>query len=100
MECDFYNCDDLANIIEEPVNELKGHDSMPIIENFDKSILAKYFQVDNRSRRMRMISKIREEYDFKVFKRHFGALVKNKYILINGDKSFITDLGVSYYTTL
>ena len=100
MKCDFYNCDDQANIIEEPVNEFQEHDTISIIENFDKSILAKYFQVVYRSRNMRMISNIREEYDFKVFKKHFGALVKNKYIIINGDKSFITDLGVSYYTTL
>ena len=100
LKCDFYNCGDQANIIEEPVNEFQEHDTISTIENVDKSILAKYFQVDNRSRRMRMISKIREEYDFKVFKKHFSALVKNKYILINGDKSFITDSGVSYYTTL
>ncbi|WP_455253489.1 hypothetical protein [Prevotella melaninogenica] len=99
-ECEFYNCEDKQNKIVEVIDEAKEVDCIPTIDNFDKSILAKYFQVDNRSRRMRMISKIREEYDFKVFKKHFSALVKNKYIFINGDKSFITDLGVSYYITL
>lgn len=101
FECEFYNCEDKLNNIVEVVDESKDIDSSILtIDNFDKSILAKYFQVDNRSRRMRMISKIREEYESKVFKKHFNTLVKNKYIFINGDKSFITDLGVSYYITL
>ena len=57
-----------------------------------------YLKVDGKTRRMRMISKLREAFstDEKTFKKHFNMSIKSGYIICNGDKSFITDKGLEY----
>ncbi len=60
-------------------------------------MLSLYTLIGFSGRKMQLISRIREEYDDKkLFKKIFGQLVKEKYILTNGDKSHISDLGWEY----
>ncbi|MDD6076560.1 MAG: NACHT domain-containing protein [Bacteroidales bacterium] len=60
-------------------------------------MLSLYTLIGFSGRKMQLISRIREEYeDKKLFKKVFGQLVKEKYILTNGDKSHISDSGWEY----
>lgn len=60
-------------------------------------MLSLYTLIGFSGRKMQLISRIREEYDDKkLFKKIFGQLVKEKYILTNGDKSHISDSGWEY----
>ena len=60
-------------------------------------MLSLYTLIGFSGRKMQLISRIREEYDDKkLFKKVFGQLVKEKYILTNGDKSHISDSGWEY----
>ena len=62
------------------------------------SLLAHYFQVDGKTRKMQMISKLKLDYnDNKSFKRIFSRLENKKFIMVNGDKTFITNVGIQYY---
>ena len=62
--------------------------------------MRKYLKVDNRTRRMKMISKIREDFfdNSKDFHKCFERLVSSKLLCCNGDKSFLTDEGFAYIT--
>ncbi|MBO4653963.1 MAG: hypothetical protein J5644_00250 [Bacteroidales bacterium] len=62
------------------------------------SILKKYFMVGNHRRRMKLISAIRKDYvdNERQFKRCLDALASNKLLIVNGDKSFITDDGIQW----
>ena len=63
-------------------------------------MLSFYRLVGNSGRKMQLISKIREEYeDKKLFKKLFSQLVKDGYILTNGDKSHISNSGLEYLIT-
>lgn len=98
---DFFNCvadgsemrssvDD-SDVVEE-LEESKDESSLGI------SLLAHYFQVDGKTRKMQMLSKLKMDYnDNKSFKRIFSKLENKKYIVVNGDKTFITSSGVQYY---
>ena len=60
-------------------------------------MLSLYTLVGFSGRKMQLISKIRDEYeDKKLFKKIFSQLVKDRYILTNGDKSHISDSGWEY----
>ena len=62
------------------------------------SLLAHYFQVDGKTRKMQMISKLKLDFnDNKSFKRVFSKLENKEYILVNGDKTFITNAGIQFY---
>ena len=62
------------------------------------NMLSYYFQVDGRTRKMKMISMLKLEYNNnKTFKKVYSKLLTNGYIFANGDKSHITDSGVSFY---
>lgn len=95
--CNFYNCDSNNNFIDyELTTEKTEHES--IKNDLTKQILEMYLKVDGKTRRMRMISKLREAFstDEKTFKKHFNMSIKSGYIICNGDKSFITDKGLEY----
>lgn len=102
MDCEFYNCDswikgyphdDATEDICLPDNEKE--------ESLEVKILRKYLKVDNRNRRMKMISKVREEFldNPKEFHKCFERLVSKKLLCCNGDKSFLTDEGFTYITS-
>lgn len=100
MDCEFYNCNswlddyqknyasDLETCIEE--NE----------DGLEIQILRKYLKVDNRTRRMKMISKVREDFNDcqKEFHKCFEHLISSGMLFCNGDKSFLTDEGFGYIT--
>jgi hypothetical protein len=102
IHCDFYNCNsndftfiDENTIINIPIElELSEQAEDALI----KEILSMYLKVDGKTRRMRMISKLRETFKIeeKSFKKNFNVLTKKGYIICNGDKSFITDEGIEY----
>lgn len=68
--------------------------------NLEIKMLGKYFKVDGKTPKMRYVSSIRQEYEeheldaaFAVFER----LRKDGMILINGNNSFISKKGISFY---
>lgn len=97
QDCGFYGCSDPENNFIEYFD-----DSSELIEKEETTdivieIMKLYFQVDERTPRMRMISKIKENYDTKTFKKVFSYLEKKGYVKTNGDKSFISTEGIDYY---
>ena len=99
QSCYGYGCldnDDILRIddVEEQIVPDKLSD-----EEVKISILEKYFMVDKLRRRMKLISAIRKNYvkNEKQFKRCLDSLVSDKLLIVNGDKSFITDEGERYY---
>lgn len=66
------------------------------------SILQKYFLVGSQRRRMKLVSIVRKDYttNEKQFKRCLDSLESNKYLIINGDKSFITDEGIQWLQSI
>ena len=64
-------------------------------------ILGYFFKVDKKTRKMSLISRLRQEVniDDKSLRKSLNYLQANKMIIINGDKSFITDDGVSFYSS-
>lgn len=98
-DCGFYNChsnDD--NFIDEDENVVEYVKQEITEDEFTEQLLGMYLKVDGRTRRMRMISKLRETFgvEEKIFKKHFNALTKKGFVICNGDKSFITDEGVEF----
>lgn len=101
MNCEFYNC---SSWIEGYPSENESLCFENITsdkkESLEIQILRKYLKVDNRTRRMKMISKIREDFfdNSKDFHKCFERLVSSKLLCCNGDKSFLTDEGFAYIT--
>mgnify|MGYP002852998311 FL=1 len=102
---DFFSCiidgHDLSNEVEfsEKIEEVDNHNDNE--EAYLIKMLSHYFQVDDRTRKMKMISKLKLDFDDnKSFKRIFSKLVSNGYIYTNGDKTHITDAGVDFYNKL
>ncbi len=63
-------------------------------------ILGKYFKVDGRSPKMKYISVLRKEFgerDLDVIFATFELLKKKGMILIDGNNSYISKLGIAYY---
>lgn len=97
LNCGFYGCTDLDNsnfidIAEDNNNIIEDSDETTLID-----LLKLYFQVDERTQRMRMISRIKDSFDPISFKKIFAFAESNGYIVTNGDKSFITKKGRTYY---
>lgn len=91
--CEFYNCQGL-NIQDSEICK----ETEDFIQDDTIKILSMYMQVDGRTRRMRLISKLVEAFNGdKKFKKVYNSLVADGYIFTNGDKSFITNEGVTYY---
>ena len=61
-------------------------------------ILSKYFMVDKKTRKMCLISRLRQEVglDDKSLRKGINYLKTNGMIVVNGDKSFITDEGIRF----
>ena len=55
--------------------------------------------VDKKTRKMCLISRLRQEVDLddKSLRKGINYLKTNGMIVVNGDKSFITDEGVHYF---
>lgn len=102
--CEFYNCSERSEnpfIDPAPVEatEVNTYDA----DYWRHEILSTFTKVGGRNRRMRMISKLREEFcskDAKFnFKKTFASLTADGYIYCNGDKAFITDEGMRLLNT-
>ena len=99
---DFFSCTRDGREIKIEVDE---SESLVVeLQNTDTELkewinmLSFYFQVDGRTRKMKMISMLKREYNNnKTFKKVYSKLLSYGYIFANGDKSHITDSGVSFY---
>lgn len=94
---DFIQCTQNGKSIPIYTHNIESEkDLKPAIDEKTK-MLSLYTLVGFSGRKMQLISKIREEYDDKkLFKKIFSQLVKDGYILTNGDKSHISDSGWEY----
>lgn len=97
--CEFYNCIERcdAPFVDAAPVELQEENNYGA-DHWRHEILATFTKVDGRTRRMRMISKLREEFGNRDaslnFKKLFASLTADGYIFCNGDKAFITDEGM------
>ena len=100
MTCEFYNCDSWVKGSLVAENEQQPVCYKVKEEDLEIQILHKYLKVDNRTRRMKMISKVREDFNDcpKEFHKCFDRLISSGMLLCNGDKSFLTDEGFGYIT--
>ena len=97
LKCGFYGCCDLDNssfidTLDQTSIEVEQNDEKTLID-----LLKLYFQVDERTQRMRMISRIKDSFEPMSFKKIFALAESNGFIMTNGDKSFITKKGRTYY---
>lgn len=94
---DFIQCTQNGRIIPMYTQNIESEEELiPEIDERTK-MLSLYTLVGFSGRKMQLISRIREEYkDKKLFKKIFSQLVKDGYILTNGDKSHISDSGWEY----
>lgn len=69
-----------------------------------RDILLSFVKVNGHTRRMRMISKLRDDFanqDTKFsFKKTFNSLANDGYIYCNGDKAFLTNDGLKQLNQL
>ena len=94
---DFIQCSLNSEIIPMYTQQVESEDDLEQDIDEKAKMLSLYTLVGFSGRKMQLISKIREEYeDKKSFKKIFSQLVKDRYILTNGDKSHISDLGWEY----
>ncbi|WP_373763833.1 NACHT domain-containing protein [Porphyromonas loveana] len=98
----FWNCIEIPNsflsISENEENEENEGQEISDI-GLQLQVLENFFQVDKRTRRMRLISRLRKEMGLeeKNLKKVLGFLEHKRMILFNGDKSFISDEGARFY---
>ena len=105
LSCEFYNCSErpenhFIDIIPvETIDDVSTYDA----DYWRYKILSTFTKVGGRNRRMRMISKLREEFGSKSgnlnFKKTFASLMADGFIFCNGDKAFITDEGMHLLNT-
>lgn len=96
----FFGCDDyhsgfIAGFKIAQVT-VKAEDQVPL----EIQILSKYFKVDGRSTKMKYVSYIRSEFPedrVDEMSSVFESLRKQKYILVKGNNSFITQAGINHY---
>lgn len=104
-DCEFYHCSEEDNRMDFSVCAIHNEEMPDLSQRLDydlrKAILESYFKVDGRTPRMKMVSKLRDEFTStsKEFQKVFTDLVKNKYIIYSGDKSFISSEGIQLYNT-
>lgn len=97
LSCGFYGCkveglDAFIDTRNENIDIEEKDEKNYLIE-----LLRLYFKVGERSQRMRMISCIKENFESSIFKKIFAIAESEGYIICNGDKSFITQAGRSYF---
>lgn len=99
--CYNYGCVDTNEILRIDENNQEEIQETLTDDEVKVSILQKYFMVGSQRRRMKLISIVRKDYQNceKQFKRCLDSLESNNYLIINGDKSFITDEGVQWVQT-
>lgn len=103
LSCGFYGCTgpNITDFIDKPNVEVPIIEAIPMAEKSETeylvNLLRLYYQVGGRTHRMRMISCIRENFDATIFKKIFSIAENNGYIVTNGDKSFITQEGRTFF---
>lgn len=98
LQCEFYNCTERCE--EKFVDD--AHETIQTEEYNEemlrKDILLSFVKVNGHTRRMRMISKLRDDFaDQNIkfsFKKTFNSLCNEGYIYCNGDKAFLTPEGL------
>ena len=102
LSCGFYGCkgSDMSEFIDAPV-VAPIIEPVPMTEKSETeylvNLLRLYYQVGERTHRMRMISCIRENFEATIFKKIFSIAENKGYIVTNGDKSFITQEGRTFF---
>ena len=101
LTCNEYGCTDTDGILRLLEIEEVTIPDVSSDEDIKESILLKYFMVGQQRRRMKLISVIRKDYisNEKQFKRCLDSLASDKFLIINGDKSFITNDGIQWLQT-
>lgn len=96
--CYEYGCIDESEILKIDENNQPIVPDIITDDNVKLSILQKYFMVGEKRRRMKLISAIRRNYvdNEKQFKRCLDSLASDQLLIINGDKSFITNEGIQW----
>ena len=98
LQSEFYNCTDLSGsqFIDSTCETIQEEEYNQ--EMLRRDILLSFVKVNGHTRRMRMISKLRNdfaEHDAKFsFKKTFNSLCNDKFIYCNGDKAFLTADGL------
>lgn len=97
LQCEFYNCNELPgqhfiDYAPETTKELEYNESM-----LRRDILLSFMKVNGHTRRMRMISKLRDDFAGKdtkfSFKKTFNSLCADGCINCDGDKAFLSSEG-------
>jgi len=97
LQCEFYNCTERSekpflDNVSETIQEEEYNESM-----LRRDILISFVKVNGHTRRMRMISKLRDDFAVRdgkfSFKKTFNSLCTEGYIYCNGDKAFLTTEG-------
>lgn len=95
--CDDYNTGFISSLIEVfPSSILQKQEEL----NLEIEILGKYFKVDGKTPKMRYISALRKEFgeqDLDVIFAAFDLLKKKGMILIDGNNSHISRVGIAYF---
>ena len=102
LQSEFYNCTERS---EEPFIDFAS-DSIQEEEYNEtmlrRDILLSFVKVNGHTRRMRMISKLRDDFASRgvkfSFKKTFNSLCTEGYIYCNGDKAFLTAEGLKILT--
>lgn len=99
-----YSCYDYASVNAEDLLYLdeEAQANVPELltdEEVKYAIIQKYFLVGSQRRRMKLISIVRKDFakNEKQFKRCLDYLESNHFLIINGDKSFLTDEGAQWF---
>ena len=95
----FWNCTGIPESVLS-ISELQENGEQEVSDiKLQLQVLESFFQVDKRTRRMRLLSRLRKELGIeeKTLKKTIGFLERNRMILLNGDKSFISDDGARFY---
>ena len=104
LQCEFYNCterceEQFIDGVQETIQAEEYNENM-----LRRDILLSFVKVNGHTRRMRMISKLRDDFadhDIKFsFKKTFNSLCNEGYIYCNGDKAFLTPEGLKQVNQL
>ena len=104
LQCEFYNCTERSeepfiDYVLETTQEEEYNETM-----LRRDILLSFIKVNGHTRRMRMISKLRDDFadcDPKFnFKKTFNSLCTDGYIYCNGDKAFLSAEGMKQLNQL
>lgn len=97
LQSEFYNCTERGDepFIDDAPETVQAEEYNEGM--LRKDILLSFVKVDGHTRRMRMISKLRDDFadhDLKFsFKKTFNSICTDGYIRCNGDKAFLTTEG-------